>query len=155
MHGYDSFVTFQSSESSVCFLKASQLEFWNCTPKNRSWPLILHLSSITMLSPLTDSAVSIDPEVIEAMSQLRICTVLCTSSNGLLLCISLCICIQVFTFFLFFLCCTLTVSRFLILDHKQLVGLHGRVIDPSQGHYLNTGQHKHRINVHTYQTSMA
>jgi hypothetical protein len=30
----------------------------------------------------------------------------------------------------------------------------GRVISSSQGLYLNIGQHKHRINTHTYQTSM-
>jgi hypothetical protein len=35
----------------------------------------------------------------------------------------------------------------------QTVGLLGRVITPSQGLYLHTGQHKHRINAHT-QTSM-
>jgi hypothetical protein len=29
------------------------------------------------------------------------------------------------------------------------VGLLGRVISPSQGRYLHTGQHKHRINAHT------
>jgi hypothetical protein len=29
------------------------------------------------------------------------------------------------------------------LDHLQTVGLLGRVISPSQGLYLNTGQHKH------------
>jgi hypothetical protein len=29
------------------------------------------------------------------------------------------------------------------------VGLHGRGISPSQGRYLHTGQHKHRINAHT------
>jgi hypothetical protein len=34
----------------------------------------------------------------------------------------------------------------------QTVGLLGLVISSSQGLYLNTGQHKHRIN--TYQTSM-
>jgi hypothetical protein len=28
----------------------------------------------------------------------------------------------------------------------QTVGLFGRVISPSQGRYLYTGQHKHRIN---------
>jgi hypothetical protein len=28
------------------------------------------------------------------------------------------------------------------------VGLHGRGIRPSQCHYLHTGQHKHRMNVH-------
>jgi hypothetical protein len=31
----------------------------------------------------------------------------------------------------------------------QMVGLLRRVISPSQGRYLNTGQHKHRINAHT------
>jgi hypothetical protein len=37
---------------------------------------------------------------------------------------------------------------------SQTVGLLGRVISSSQGRYLNTGQHKHRINVYTQQTSM-
>jgi hypothetical protein len=37
---------------------------------------------------------------------------------------------------------------------SQTVGLLGRVISPSQGRYLNTGQHKHRINAYTHQTSM-
>jgi hypothetical protein len=32
---------------------------------------------------------------------------------------------------------------------SQTVGFLGRVISPSQGRYLNTGQHKHRINAHT------
>jgi hypothetical protein len=41
---------------------------------------------------------------------------------------------------------------FFILVILQTVGLLGRVISLSQGRYLNTGQHKHRIN--TYQTSM-
>jgi hypothetical protein len=36
----------------------------------------------------------------------------------------------------------------------QSVGLLGRVNSSSQGLYLNTGQHKHRINTYTYQTSM-
>jgi hypothetical protein len=31
----------------------------------------------------------------------------------------------------------------------QTVGLLGQVISPSQGLYLHTGQHKHRINTHT------
>jgi hypothetical protein len=31
----------------------------------------------------------------------------------------------------------------------QAVGLLGRVISRSQGRYLNTEQHKHRINAHT------
>jgi hypothetical protein len=30
-----------------------------------------------------------------------------------------------------------------------MVGLHGQVISPSQGHYLHIRQHKHRINVYT------
>jgi hypothetical protein len=38
--------------------------------------------------------------------------------------------------------------------HLQSAGLLGRVISPSQGRYLNTGQHKHRINAYTQQTSM-
>jgi hypothetical protein len=37
---------------------------------------------------------------------------------------------------------------------SQTVGLLGRVIRPSQGPYLNSGQHKHRINAYTHQTSM-
>jgi hypothetical protein len=32
----------------------------------------------------------------------------------------------------------------------QTVGLVGRVMSPSQGRYLHTGQHKHRINAHTH-----
>jgi hypothetical protein len=36
----------------------------------------------------------------------------------------------------------------------QTVGLLGRVISSKQGLYLNTGQHKHRINTYTHQTSM-
>jgi hypothetical protein len=36
----------------------------------------------------------------------------------------------------------------------QTVGLLGRVMSSSQGFYLNTGQHEHRINTYTYQTSM-
>jgi hypothetical protein len=36
----------------------------------------------------------------------------------------------------------------------QTVGLLGRVISSSQGHYLNIGQHKDRINIYTHQTSM-
>jgi hypothetical protein len=51
---------------------------------------------------------------------------------------------------------TFTVSRlfFNILIILQTVGYLGRVISLSQGLYLNTGQHKHRINAYTYQTSM-
>jgi hypothetical protein len=36
----------------------------------------------------------------------------------------------------------------------QTVGLLGRVLSSPQGLYLNTGQHKHRINTYTYPTSM-
>jgi hypothetical protein len=36
----------------------------------------------------------------------------------------------------------------------QTVGLLGRVTSSSQGLYLNTRQHKHRINTYTHQTSM-
>jgi hypothetical protein len=43
---------------------------------------------------------------------------------------------------------------FFILIILQTVGLLGRVISPSQGLCLNTGQHKYRINIYTYQTSM-
>jgi hypothetical protein len=39
------------------------------------------------------------------------------------------------------------ISQF--LDHSRTVGLLGRVISPSQGLYLNTGQHKHR-KTHTH-----
>jgi hypothetical protein len=35
---------------------------------------------------------------------------------------------------------------------SQKVGLLGRVISPSQGRYLHTGHHKHRINAYTHQT---
>jgi hypothetical protein len=38
---------------------------------------------------------------------------------------------------------------FSFLVYSQLLGLLGRVISPSQGRYLNTGQHKHRINTYT------
>jgi hypothetical protein len=36
-----------------------------------------------------------------------------------------------------------------VIVFTQSVGLLGRVISPSQGRYLHTGQHKHRINAHT------
>jgi hypothetical protein len=36
----------------------------------------------------------------------------------------------------------------------QTVGLLGQVISPSQGLYLNTGQHKHKIKAYTHQTPM-
>jgi hypothetical protein len=35
-----------------------------------------------------------------------------------------------------------------VIFFTQTVGLLGRVISPSQGRYLHTGQHKHRINAH-------
>jgi hypothetical protein len=35
-----------------------------------------------------------------------------------------------------------------VIFFTQMVGLHGRGISPSQGRYLHTGQHKHRINAH-------
>jgi FAD synthase len=38
---------------------------------------------------------------------------------------------------------------------SQTVGLSGRVISSSQGFYLNTVKHKHRINAYTHQTSMS
>jgi hypothetical protein len=36
-----------------------------------------------------------------------------------------------------------------VIFFTQTVGLLGRVISPSQGRYLHTEQHKHRINAHT------
>jgi hypothetical protein len=36
-----------------------------------------------------------------------------------------------------------------VIIFTQTVGLLGRVVSPSQGRYLHTGQHKHTINVHT------
>jgi hypothetical protein len=36
----------------------------------------------------------------------------------------------------------------------QTLSVLGRVISSSQGLYLNTGQHKHRMNTYTHQTSM-
>jgi hypothetical protein len=39
---------------------------------------------------------------------------------------------------------------FSFLMHTQSVGLLGRGISPSQGRYLHTEQHKHRINAHRY-----
>jgi hypothetical protein len=47
--------------------------------------------------------------------------------------------------------CPLIFSFMIIL---QTVGLLGRVISSSQGLCLNTGQHKHRINAYTHQTSV-
>jgi hypothetical protein len=41
-----------------------------------------------------------------------------------------------------------------LIIFSQTVGLLGRVISQSQGRYLNTGQHKQRINAYTHQTSM-
>jgi hypothetical protein len=44
----------------------------------------------------------------------------------------------------------LDLGRFIsFLIHIQTVGLLGRGISPSQGCYLHTGQHKHKINAHT------
>jgi hypothetical protein len=40
-------------------------------------------------------------------------------------------------------------------NFPQTVGLLGRVMSLSQGRYLNTGQHKRRINAYTHQSSMA
>jgi hypothetical protein len=37
---------------------------------------------------------------------------------------------------------------------SQSVGLLGRVISPSQGRYLHTGKHKHRIIAYTHRISM-
>jgi hypothetical protein len=37
---------------------------------------------------------------------------------------------------------------FSLLIYPQSIGLLGRVISPSQGRYLDTEQHKHRINAH-------
>jgi hypothetical protein len=45
-------------------------------------------------------------------------------------------------------------SAFSFMIILLTVGLLGRVISSSQGLYLNTGQHKHRINIYTHQTSM-
>jgi hypothetical protein len=39
---------------------------------------------------------------------------------------------------------------FSFLIHTHLVGLFGRGIGPSQGRYLHTEQHKHRINAHRH-----
>jgi hypothetical protein len=36
-----------------------------------------------------------------------------------------------------------------VIFFTQTVGLLGRVISPSQGRYLHTGQHEHKINAHT------
>jgi hypothetical protein len=43
---------------------------------------------------------------------------------------------------------------FSLLIYLRAVGLLGRAISSWQGLYLNTGQHKHRINTYTQQTSM-
>jgi hypothetical protein len=45
-------------------------------------------------------------------------------------------------------------AAFKSLIYSQSVGLLGRMISSSQGLYQNTGQHKHRINTYTHQTSM-
>lgn len=36
------------------------------------------------------------------------------------------------------------------LIYTQSLGALGQVISPSQGHYLHTGQHKHRIKAHRH-----
>jgi hypothetical protein len=59
---------------------------------------------------------------------------------------------ELFFIYPFLLYRALTVSRFMLLIlwiYTQSVGLLGRVIGQSQGLYLNTGHHKHRINAHT------
>jgi hypothetical protein len=62
------------------------------------------------------------------------------------------LCRRQFFYFLypFLLYRTLTVSRFsFFFGSTQPVGLHRRVTGPSQGLYLNTGRHKHRVYTHT------
>jgi hypothetical protein len=39
---------------------------------------------------------------------------------------------------------------FSLLIYTQPVGLLGRGISPTQGHYLHTEQHKHKINAHKH-----
>jgi hypothetical protein len=63
-----------------------------------------------------------------------------------------------FVFFFFYSGCShlehrASVKRFVsfqFLDLRQSVGLLGRGISPSQGCYLHTGQHRHRINAHKH-----
>jgi hypothetical protein len=57
---------------------------------------------------------------------------------------------HIFTFiYLWLYSPLLDLGRFFsFLIRTQLVGLLGRGISPSQGCYLHTGQHKHRINAH-------
>jgi hypothetical protein len=45
-------------------------------------------------------------------------------------------------------CWALVSSLSFLILFTQTVGLLGRVISPSQGLYLHTGQHKHRISAH-------
>jgi hypothetical protein len=45
-------------------------------------------------------------------------------------------------------------SFFSFMIILQTVELLGRVISSSQGLYLNTGQHKHKVNTYTLQTYM-
>jgi hypothetical protein len=54
--------------------------------------------------------------------------------------------------FIFFISWALAAFQF--LDLTQAAGLLERGICPSQCLYLNTGQHKHRINTYKHQTSM-
>jgi hypothetical protein len=64
-----------------------------------------------------------------------------------------CCCCCCFFFFFFFYGCTApaVLGRFFSsLIYTLSVGLLGRGISPSQGRYLHTGQHKHRINAHRH-----
>jgi hypothetical protein len=58
-------------------------------------------------------------------------------------------------FFLFALTLEYRANFSVSLINLKTVGLLGRVISSSQGLYLDTGQHKHRKNVYTHQTSMS
>jgi hypothetical protein len=63
-------------------------------------------------------------------------------------------CWYIYIFFFFFDSPCAPRPLFSFLIYSQSVGLLGRVISSSQGLYLNTEQHKHRINSCTHQTSM-
>jgi hypothetical protein len=54
-----------------------------------------------------------------------------------------------FFYWLYSLCWALASTPVPSRFFTQTVGLLGRVISPSQGRYLYTGQHKHRINAYT------
>jgi hypothetical protein len=49
---------------------------------------------------------------------------------------------------------TVSMLLFFHLIILPIVILNGQMISSSQGLYLNTGQHKHRINIYTYKTSI-